>query len=223
MGKSRQQREAEKLDLQRQREQMESNKWMAEFSRELSRMAKGRFDKEQAYLTENVDPLLKGYATTGFAPGERRRLRNVAEEDVARVYGQQERRTLKDIAMMGITSNAPSGALARVKTSLGRSRAGARVGALRGIAQYGATTRRSMMPLMMQRAAGFNPQGPLSGVFQGRPTDIRQAKFGPGFWSKFGNTMKDFVKSGIAASNPMGGITGGGIDYSQYPNPFRVT
>jgi len=171
---------------------------------------------------------LKGYSTTGFSPGERRRLRNVAEEDVARVYGQQEKRTLKDIAMMGITSNAPSGALARVKTSLGRSRAGARVGAMRGIEQYGATTRRSMVPMMMQRARGFNPQGPLSGVFSGRPTDIRQAKFGPGFWSKFGGVMKDFAQTGIAAANPLGsafsgGGGGGGIDYSKYPNPFRVT
>lgn len=206
MGKSKQQKEAESLDLERQRQQVDSNEWMANFSKELSRMAKDRFAKEQAYLTENVDPLLKGYSTTGFAPGERARLRNMAEEDVAKVYNQQERNTLKGLGRMGIGTNAPSGVLARVKTALGQSRADTRVGALRTIDQHGADVRRGTVPLMMQRAAGFNPQGPLSGVFPGRPVGIEQAKFGPGFWSKFGSSMLSLGQSAVGALSPLGGI-----------------
>ena len=224
MGKSKQQKEAESLDLERQRQQVDSNKWMADFSKMLSKMTQDRFVKEQAYLTENVDPLLKGYSTTGFAPGERARLRNMAEEDVAKVYNQQERSTLKGLNRMGINSNAPSGALARVKTALGQNRADTRVGALRSIDQHGADVRRGTVPLMMQRAAGFNPQGTLSGVFPGRPVGVEQAKFGPGFWGKFGNVALDLTKSAIGAINPLGAVGSSPPPPKTYPNPFsRVT
>ena len=81
------------MDLQRQRDQMASNKWMADFSRELSEMTKQRFEKEQAYLEENVDPALKGYMKSGFAPGEEKRMRAQEEERTARIHSQGEKTT----------------------------------------------------------------------------------------------------------------------------------
>jgi len=228
LGKSKNQREAEKMDLQRQRDQMASNKWMAAFSKELSKVTQERFAKETAYLEEQVDPLLKGYATKGFAPGERSRLRNIAREDVGTAYGQEEKRLLSRLGDQGFSRRAPSGALARTQFQIGRGRAEARTSAFRDIEQMGAQRRYGAIPTMLQRAGATNPQGTMAGVFPGRPTDIRQAQFGPGFWSKFGNVALDLTKSAIGAVNPLGKVAGAVTQPSppppSYPNPFaRVT
>ncbi len=233
LGKSKQQREAERLDLERQRQQTGANKWMEQFSRELSKVTQERFTKEQEYLEGKVDPLLTGYATRGFAPGERSRLRNIAREDVGKAYGQEERRILSRMGASGYSRRAPTGAMSRVQFQLGRGRAEAKTSAFRDIEQMGATRRYGAIQPMLQRARAFNPQGPLSGVFPGRPTDVRQAQFGPGFWSKFGNVALDLTKSAIGAANPLGRVapsTGGTPPIvphpspKTYPNPFsRVT
>lgn len=211
MGKSKQQKEAESLDLERQRQQVDANKWMSEFSQELAAMSKDRFAKEQAYYKENIDPALSGYAKTGFAPGEEKRLRTEDEERTARIHGQGERTTLGSMARAGFRGDAPSGALARAKVALGAGRSEARVAGQRQISQYGAETRRGAIGQMMQRAQGFNPTAPLSGVASGRPTDVRQAKFGPGFWGKLGNTAVKIGQSAVSAWNPLGGGGGGGM------------
>lgn len=223
MGKSSQQREAEKLDLERQRQQVGANKWMDQFSRELSKVTQERFSKETAYLEGQVDPLLTGYANRGFAPGERGRLRNIAREDVGTAYAQEEKRVLSRMGASGYSRRAPTGAMSRTLFQLGRGRAEARVGAFRDIENLGATRRFNVIPTMLQRAGAFNPQGPLSGVFQGRPTDVKQAQFGPGLWSKIGNVALDITKSAVGASNPIGQVTGGAAPKT-YPNPFaKVT
>ncbi len=204
MGKSSQQKEAEALDLKRQRQQVEANEWMAKFSKEMSKMTSERFQKEQAYLEGEVDPLLKGYAKSGFAPGEEKRLRAQSEEDVSRVYKQGEKTTLGSMAKMGFSGRSPSGALARVKLGLGRGRAESRVAGLRGIAQQGSDTRRGMVAPMMARAGAYNPQGTMAGVFPGRPADVQQAKFGPGVWGKIGSAATGVAKFAAGAFNPLG-------------------
>ena len=55
---------------------------------------------------------------------------------------------------------------------------------------------------MMARAQGFNPQGPLSGVYGGRPTDVRQAKFGSGFWGKLGKAATTIASSAVGGLVP---------------------
>lgn len=206
MGKSKQQKEAESLDLERQRQQVEANEWMAQFSKELAKMTTERFEKEQAYLESDVDPTLRSYAKTGFAPGERKRLRAQSEEDVARVYGQGERTALGNLARMGFRGGAPSGALARAKLAMGKGRAEARVAGLRGIEQRGAETRRGIIPMQMARAGAYNPAGPMAGVFSGRPQNVQQAQFGPGFWGKFGGALTKVGQSAVGAWNPLGKV-----------------
>lgn len=207
MGKSKQQKESEALDLKRQRQQVDANEWMAKFSKELSRMTSERFTKEQSYLENEVDPLMKSLARQGFAPGEEKRLRAQSEEDVSRVWNQEGKNILGGMARMGFSPRGPAGALARVKQDLGRGRAESRVAGLRGIAQRGADVRRGMVGPMMQRAGLHNPEGPLSGVSMGRPTDITPAKQGPGFWGKFGGAMTKVAQSAVGAFNPLSGMS----------------
>ena len=210
MGKSKQQKEAESLDLERQRQQVESNRWMAEFSKELAAMSKDRFAKEQAYLEEEVDPSLRGFARTGFAPGEEKRLRAQEEERTARAYQQQTRTTLGSMARGGFRGTAPSGAVSRARVALGQAGAESRVAGQRAISQYGSETRRNAIQNMMARAKGFSPTAPLSGVYGGRPTDVRQAKFGPGFWGKLGGAATKIAQSAVGAITPFKWGGGGG-------------
>lgn len=218
MGKSKQQREAEAMDLQRQRDQMASNKWMADFSRELAAMTKERFAKEQAYLEENVDPALAGLAKSGFMPGEEKRLRAQEEERTARIHSQGERTTLGNMARSGFTSG-PTGALARTKLALGQGRAEARVAGQRQISQYGAESRRGAVGMQMQRAGLASGSATGGLVYGGRPTNIAQAKFGPGFWGKVGGAALKLGQSAVGALNPLGSIPkfGGG---GGKPHPF---
>lgn len=209
MGKSKQQKEAEALDLERQRHQVDANKWMAEFSKELAAMSKERFAKEQSYLEENVDPALKGYMKSGFAPGEEKRLRAEDEERTARIHAQGERTTLGGMARAGFRGSAPSGALARAKLALGAGRAESRVAGQRAISQYGAESRRAAVGQGMQRAGLASGQATLGGAFSGRPTDVRQAKFGPGFWGKLGGAATKIAQSAVGAWNPLSGGGGG--------------
>lgn len=235
MGKSKQQKEAESLDLERQRQQVDANKWMADFSKELAAMSKERFAKEQSYLEENVDPALKGYMKSGFAPGEEKRLRAEEEERTSRIHGQGERTTLGGMARAGFRGTAPSGALARAKLALGQGRAESRVAGQRQISQYGAESRRAAVGQGMQRAGLASGSSTLDGVASGRPTDIRQAKFGPGFWGKLGGAATKIAQSAVGAWNPLGGVgstlskgltssTGGHFDYNALKplNPRQV-
>lgn len=210
MGKSSQQKEAEALDLERQRQQVESNKWMAEFSKELATMTKDRFAKEQAFLEENVDPALKGYMKSGFSPGEEKRLRAQDEERTARIHSQGEKTTLGSMARGGFGSSAPSGAVARAKLALGQGRSEARVAGQRQISQYGADSRRAAVQQGMNRSQLASGSSTVGGAFAGRPVDIRQAKFGPGFWGKLGNAAVKIGQSAVGAWNPLGGGGGGG-------------
>jgi len=210
LGKSKDQKEAEAMDLERQRQQMDANKWMAEFSQELAAMTKERFAKEQAYLEENVDPSLKGYMKSGFAPGEEKRMRAQEEERTARIHSQGERTTLGNMARAGFRSNAPSGAVARAKLALGQGRAESRVAGQRQISQYGADSRRAAVEQGMRRA-GLAPGSSTGGlVYGGRPSDVQQAKFGPGFWGKFGSAALSLGQSAVGALNPLGGLSFGG-------------
>jgi len=204
MGKSKEQKSSEALQLERLEQEVEANKWLSGFGKSMAEQTQKRLAEQQAYYKGDVDPLLKGYATTGFAPGERRRMRAQSEEDVARAYGQQERRTLGDMAKMGFTGRAPAGALGRAKLALGRGRAEARVAGLRGIEAGGAETRRQTVPLMMQRAQGFAPGQTMGGVTFGRPTAATPPPvFGKGFWGKAGGVITDVAKSAASAFTPM--------------------
>ncbi len=204
MGKSKDQKEAEQMDLQRQRDQMASNKWMADFSKELSEMTKERFAKEQAYLEENVDPALKGLAKSGFIPGEEKRLRAQEEERTSRIYQQQSKTTLGNIARGGFKG---TGAEARARVGLGAAGAESRVAGQRAISQYGAESRRNTMNLQMQRAGLASGSSTGGLVYGGRPTNIAQAKFGPGFWGKLGSAAMKIGQSAVGAMNPLGSLT----------------
>jgi len=214
LGKSKQQKEAEALDLERQRQQVDANSWMAEFSKELAAMSKDRFAKEQAYLENEVDPALKGLAGSGFMPGEEKRLRAEEEERNARIQKQQSQTTLGNIARAGMRG---SGGEVRARIGLAQSGAESRVAGQRAISQYGSDTRRNAVSMQMQRA-GLAPGGaPLSGVASGRPRDIRQAKFGPGFWGKVGGAATKIAQSAVGAITPFkwgGGGGGGGGGFS---------
>lgn len=207
MGKSKDQREAEAMDLQRQRDQMDANKWMAEFSKELAAMSKERFQKEQAFLEENVDPSLKGYIKSGFAPGEEKRLRAQDEERTARIHSQGERTVLGNMARGGFKG---TGAEARARMGLGAARAESRVAGQRAISQYGADSRRTAVGQGMVRSSLASGSATLAGVAGGRPVNIAQAKFGPGFWGKFGGAALKLGQSFVGSMNPLGGFGGGG-------------
>jgi len=214
LGKSKDQKEAEALDLERQRQQVEANSWMAEFSKELAAMSKDRFAKEQAYLENEVDPALKGYAQSGFAPGEERRLRAEEEERTARINKQQSQTTLGNIARAGFKG---SGTEARARLELGTSGAESRVAGQREISRQGSEGRRAAVGMQMQRAGLASGAAPLAGVASGRPRDIRQAKFGKGFWGKLGGAVTGIARSAVGAISPFkwgGGGGGGGGGFS---------
>lgn len=63
----------------------------------------------------------------------------------------------------------------------------------------------------MVRAGLASGSSTLAGVAPGRPVNIEQAKFGPGFWGKMGNAALKLGQSAIGAFNPLGGLGGGGM------------
>jgi hypothetical protein len=195
LGKSKQQKESEALAVENQRQTIAANKWKDEFSRELARISKERFAKEQAYLEENVDPALKGFMRTGFAPGEEKRLRAQENERASRIYKQQTKTTLGNMARGGFRGDQPSGAVARARTALGAAGAEQRVTGQRAISQYGADQRRAAVEMGMRRAGLAPGQSTMQGSFN-PIQQAQQAKFAKGGWSKFGSVMKgvgDFV------------------------------
>ncbi len=189
MGKSKEQKESESLAVENQQQTIAANKWMDRFSQEMAKLTKQRFDSEQAYLKENVDPALKGLARSGFMPGEEKRLRASEEERNARIFKQHSKTALGDMGRMGFSSNAPSGALARTKTALGQAGAESRVAGQRGISQYGSDNRRNAVGMQMTRV-GLAPGATTMGGAFNRTQQANQAKFAKGGWAQFGSVMK---------------------------------
>ena len=63
------------------------------------------------------------------------------------------------------------------------------------------------------RRAGLASGSATGGlVYGGRPTDVKQAKFGPGFWGKMGGAALKLGQSFVGSMNPLGGLPkfGGG-------------
>lgn len=190
MGKGGDQKRKESLELNIMQQEADANKWMGDFAKEMRDLSKRKYAEQEEYLKGEVDPLLKGYAKTGFAPGERKLLRARSEEDVARIHSQGEKQTLTALGQMGFRSSAPSGGLARAKLALGQGRAEARVKGLRDIETQGFNTRRNVLPAMFQRAGAFDPQSTTSAALNfGRPTSSAKAEIKPGFWGKFGGKI----------------------------------
>lgn len=189
MGKSKEQKESESLAVENQRQTMNANKWKDAFSAEMAALTKERFMKETAYLEEQVDPALKGLAKSGFMPGEEKRMRAQEEERNARIYKQQTKTTLGDMARGGFRSNAPSGGVARARLALGQYGAESRAAGQRQITQYGAEGRRNAVGMQMQRAGLGAGAATMGGAFN-QIQQAQQAKFAPGGWSKFGSVMK---------------------------------
>lgn len=190
MGKGGDQKRKESLELNIMQQEADANKWMGAFAKEMRDLSKRRYAEQEEYLKGTVDPILKGYSKTGFAPGERKLLRARSEEDVARIHTQGEKRTLTALGQMGFRSSAPSGGLARARLALGQGRAEARVKGLRDIETQGFETRRNILPAMFQRSAGFDPQSTTSAALNfGRPTSGAKADIKPGFWGKFGGKI----------------------------------
>lgn len=189
MGKSKEQKESESLAVENQRQTIAANAWKDKFSAEMAKLTKERFVKETAYLEEQVDPALKGLARSGFMPGEEKRLRAQEEERNARIYQQQTKTTLGDMARGGFRGTAPSGAVARARVALGQAGAEERATGQRQITQYGAEGRRGAIGMQMTRAGLGAGQATMGGAFN-QIQQAQQAKFAPGGWSKFGSVMK---------------------------------
>jgi hypothetical protein len=192
MGKGGDQKRKESLELNVLQQEADANRWMGEFAKEMRDISKKRYAEQEEYLKGQVDPLLKGYSQTGFAPGERKLLRARSEEDVARIHGQGEKQTLTALGQMGFRSSAPSGGLARAKLALGQGRAEARVKGLRDIETQGFETRRNVLPAMFQRAGAYDPQGTSNTALAfGRPTSAAMGKteIKKGFWGNFGGKI----------------------------------
>lgn len=200
MGKSKEQKESESLAVENQRQTIAANEWKNAFSREMAGLTKERFLKETKYLEEEVDPQLKQLSKSGFMPGEEKRLRSNAEERNARIYQQQTKTTLGDMARGGFRGDTPSGALARTKTALGSAGAERRVAGQRQISQYGSDSRRNAMTMQMQRAGLAPGQNTIGGAFN-NIQQAQQAKFAKGGWSKFGSVMKG-VGDFVSKNNP---------------------
>lgn len=201
MGKSKEQKESESLAVENQRQTIAANKWKDQFSRELAVLTKARFEKETRYLEEEVDPALKGLASTGFMPGEEKRRRAEAEERNARIYKQQTKTTLGDMARGGFRGDTPSGGVGRARTALGQFGAENRVAGQRAISQEGSQGRKAAIGMQMQRAGLAPGQNVMGGSFN-QIQQAQQAKFAPGGWSKFGSVLKG-VGDFAAKMNPM--------------------
>jgi hypothetical protein len=190
MGKGGDQKRKESLELNILQQEADANRWMSEFSKEMRDLSTKRYAEQEEYLKGQVDPLLKGYSQTGFAPGERKMLRARSEEDVSRIHKQGEKQTLKALGQMGFRGSAPSGGLARAKLALGQGRAEARVKGLRDIETQGYDTRRNVLPAMFQRAAAYDPAQTTSAALAfGRPASAAVGKVDiqQGFWGKMGD------------------------------------
>lgn len=200
MGKSKEQKESESLAVENQRQTIAANKWMDEFSRELAGLTKERFLKETKYLEEEVDPALKGLASTGFMPGEEKRRRAQAEERSARIYKQQTKTTLGDMARGGFRGDTPSGGVGRARVALGQFGAESRVAGQRAISQEGSEGRKAAVGMQMQRAGLAPGQNVMGGSFN-RTQQAQQARFGKGGWSKLGSVVKG-VGDFVSKNNP---------------------
>ena len=200
MGKSKEQKESESLAVENQRQTIAANKWMDEFSRELAGLTKERFLKETKYLEEEVDPALKGLASTGFMPGEEKRRRAQAEERNARIYKQQTKTTLGDMARGGFRGDTPSGGVGRARVALGKFGAESRVAGQRAISQEGSEGRKAAVGMQMQRAGLAPGQTTMGGSFN-RTQQARQAQFAKGGWSKVGSVVKG-VGDFVSKNNP---------------------
>ncbi len=200
MGKSKEQKESESLAVENQRQTIAANKWMDQFSQELAVLTKARFEKETRYLEEEVDPALRGLASTGFMPGEEKRRRAEQEERNARIYSQQTKTTLGDMARGGFRGDQPSGAVARAKVALGQFGAENRVAGQRAISQEGSEGRKAAIGMQMTRAGLAPGQATLGGSFN-RTQQAQQAKFAKGGWAQFGGVMKG-ISDSVAKNNP---------------------
>ncbi len=186
MGKSKEQKESESLAVENQRQTMAANDWKNAFSREMAALTKERFEKETAYLENEVDPALRGLSKSGFMPGEEKRLRGQEEERNARIFKQQSKTTLGDMARGGYRG---TGAVTRARVALGQAGAESRAQGQRQISQYGAEGRRGAIGMQMQRAGLGAGAATMGGAFN-QVQQAQQAKFAPGGWSQFGSVMK---------------------------------
>jgi hypothetical protein len=192
MGKSKEQKQSEAGGLKAQQQQLASNTYFQKLAETMQTLMKEREAKETAYLEGQVDPLLAGYAKTGFAPGERNRLRSQVSEDVGRAYTGAG------------NADAPSGTSPYLQSQLARSRGESLASGQRGIEQMGSERRFNTIPAMFSRAGMYNPLGYNQAVNQGRAQAVQRPQIQKGFWQELGSGFAQAIPGAV-----MGAATGG--------------
>jgi hypothetical protein len=209
MSKSSERKRAEASAQTGADQQVASNKLNMEMARFWQDMARQKQAKETAYLEGKVDPLLESYARTGFAPGERQRMRTMVREDAGRAFTDAERGMRGRMSATGYGSDSPSGVGNYMSMNLARGRGESTGQGLRQVEQAGADRRYQTIGPMMGRAGMFDPMGAASTSYGGSARAIRQPTIKSGFMETLGSSLASGIGSGLGGT--IGGFAGGAL------------
>lgn len=201
MCKSKQQKQAERTQLEAQEVQKKYGEEMLGMQKELAAEAKRRRLEQQAYLKGKIDPMIDQYLKTGFAPGERARLRTMAMEDVGRQYQAFTKGALRSLGPRYRT-DAPSGTMPYIRMQLARAGAESATNALRNIETMGSQRRYQTIGMGMARANVYDPLNYYRSSVGSRPMSVQQPHIQKGFWQEIGPGLAKKAIGGVLEAAP---------------------
>lgn len=200
MGKDPKEKQAQDNQLKAQEQQLKANEALVQYLNDTFNMGKEQYAEQQNFLKGTFDPIVKEYAQTGFASGEKARMRSVLNEDVSRSSDNALRSQLAALNSGGYSTDAGSGIMPYIRLASARQRGEARATGLRGIEQFGAERRYNTMPLMLSRAGLNSPVSYFSSSQGFRPGSVQEMQRAPGFMEKFLTPVVGAAAGGVSGA-----------------------